>query len=86
MARLFVAAQSKNAKYAAVSLKGIQNSQSMSVVTIRNRWSLMGGDVYLHDVIKAVRKEFPGIKRFHCSFCRSLVGDDKAASNQVEWA
>lgn len=53
----------------------------MSVVTIRNRWS--GGDVYLKDVIKAARKELPGMKRFHCSFCRSLIGDDNAGSSTI---
>lgn len=62
-------------------LKSILQYKTMSVVTIRNRWS--GSDVYLKDVIKAVRKELPGMKRFHCSFCRSLIGDDNAGSSKI---
>lgn len=66
-------------------LGGIDSQRAMNVVTIRNRWFLPGGDVYLKDVIKEVRAAFPLIKRFHCSFCRSLVGDDEAQKSQEQF-
>jgi hypothetical protein len=74
----------KNAKFAEVLVRGIQNSQSMSLITIRNRWNSQ--NVYLKDLLSLVLRSYPGMKRFHCSFCRSLVGNDNAKSSQVEWA
>jgi hypothetical protein len=66
--------------------EGINRQRAMNVVTIRNRWFLPSGDVYLKDVIKEVRDAFPLIKRFHCSFCRSLVGSDQAEKSVVTFA
>jgi hypothetical protein len=83
MSAFNTAITTKNQKVAQNNLKAIMSSRSMSVVTIRNRW--FSQNVYLKDVIKAVRKESPSIKRFHCSFCRSLVGDDNAQSAKVKW-
>ena len=74
----------KNAKFAEVLVRGIQNSQSMSLITVRNRWNSQ--NVYLKDLLSLVLRSYPGMKRFHCSFCRSLVGNDNAKSSQVEWA
>src|SRR5262249_32131502 len=74
---------SPNSKLAKLNLEAILRHKTMSVVTIRNRWYMPGGDVYLKDVIKEVRKALPGMKRFHCSFCRSLVGDDNAGTSVV---
>lgn len=73
-----------NQKYAQVLLNGIQNSRSMSLITIRNRWNSQ--NVYLKDLLSMVLKSYPGMKRFHCSFCRSLVGDNNAKTSKVEWA
>jgi len=67
-----------------IILKSILAYKTMSVVTIRNRWFLSNGDVYLKDAIEEVRKALPGIKRFHCSFCRNLVGDDNAGTSVVK--
>jgi len=80
------ATTSSNQKVVNLNIQTILKSRSMSVVTIRNRWFLPGGDVYLKDVIKEVTKAYPGIKRFHCSFCRGLVGDDNAGTSQVQFA
>lgn len=73
-----------NEKLVEKLMQQILAHRAMSVVTIRNRWFLPGGDVYLKEVIKEVRKAFPGIKRFHCSFCRGLVGDETAGTSVVE--
>ena len=84
LAQLFTAATtSKNDKVVDTVMKQILNSRSMSVITIRNRWN--SKDVYLKDLVAMVLKEFPGIRRFHCSFCRSLVGNDNAQTSQVTW-
>lgn len=66
------------------TVKNILTTPTMNVVTIRNRWNMVGGDIYLKDVIKAVTKQFPGIKRFHCSFCRGLIGDDNAGTSVLQ--
>jgi hypothetical protein len=74
----------QNEKLATKGLGMILDSQSMSVVTIRNRW--FASDVNLLEVISAVRKVLPGIKNFHCSFCRSLVGDPNPETSTVVFA
>lgn len=51
------------------------------VITVRNRWNK--SDVNLSYVIKEVLKAKPGIHTFHCSFCRSLVGDDNPGVSKV---
>lgn len=85
LAQLFkIASTSTNEKVAKSAMKNIQDSRSMSLITIRNRWNSQ--NVYLKDLLPMVLKSYPGIKRFHCSFCRSLVGDDNAKTSKVEWA
>lgn len=79
------ATTSKNQKVVNQNIQAILKSRSMSVLTIRNRWFMSGGDAYLKDAVKAVREAFPGIIRFHCSFCRSLVGDDHAGTSNVQF-
>jgi hypothetical protein len=65
------------------AIKAIYDSlASAHVVTIRNRWNK--SDVSLKAVIETVVKHKPEIKNFHCSFCRSLVGDDNAATSVVQ--
>lgn len=49
-----------------------------SVVTIRNRWDLVVG-LKLSDVVAAVRREIPTIRRFYCCFCRANVVSDSLA-------
>lgn len=80
-----VATTSSNQKIVKMNLDVILKSRTMSVLTIRNRWFMSGGDAYLKDAIKEVLKVFPGIKRFHCSFCRSLVGDENPGTSQVQF-
>jgi hypothetical protein len=56
--------------------------KSMSVLTIRNRW--WRSDLSLRSAVEAAKKAMPSLKRFHCSFCRSLIGDDNAATSAVQ--
>jgi hypothetical protein len=79
------ATTSSNQKLVNLNIQAILKSRTMSVLTIRNRWFMAGGDAYLKDAVKEVLKAFPGIKRFHCSFCRGLVGDDNAATSRVQF-
>jgi hypothetical protein len=81
-----VASTSNNQKLVNLNMQAILKSRTMSVLTIRNRWFMPGGDAYLKDAVKEVLQAFPGIKRFHCSFCRGLVGDDNAATSKVQFA
>ena len=80
-----VATTSDKQNIVKMNLEAILKSRTMSVLTIRNRWFMSGGDAYLRDAIKEVRKAFPGIKRFHCSFCRSLVGDENPGTSRVQF-
>lgn len=79
------ATTSQNQKVVNQNMQAIMKSRTMSVLTIRNRWFMAGGDAYLKDAIKEVREAFPGIVRFHCSFCRSLVGDDNPGTSKVQF-
>jgi len=64
-------------------LKKIYDSlASCNVVTIRNRWNK--SDISLEYVIKTVTKYKPAIKNFHCSFCRSLIGDANPETSAVQ--
>jgi hypothetical protein len=63
-------------------LKKIYDSlASCNVVTIRNRWNK--SDISLKYVLEAVVKYKPAIKHFHCSFCRSLIGDPNPETSAV---
>jgi hypothetical protein len=48
------------------------------VVTVRNRWDLVAG-IKLSDVVVAVRREVPTIRRFYCLLCRANVAGDSLA-------
>ena len=50
--------------------------KSMNVLTIRNRW--WRSDLSLESAVTAAKKALPSLTRFHCSFCRSLIGNDDA--------
>lgn len=77
--KMLAAAGKGNQQMAKGAIDQITAGRTMNVVTIRNRWH--SSDVWLKDVVAMVRKAYPGIKRFHCSFCRSLVGDNNAPSH-----
>ena len=52
------------------------------MLTIRNRWNK--SDVSLKEAIKAIVRYKPEVKKIHCSFCRSLVGDANPETSQVQ--
>lgn len=58
--------------------------QSMNVLTVRNRW--WRSDLSLETAVTEARAAMPSLIRFHCSFCRSLIGDDKAGTSKVQFA
>ena len=65
------------------SLKQIYDSLvAVHVVTIRNRFG--HADQNLENVISAVKAYDSSIKIFHCSFCRSLIGDSNPATSVVQ--
>jgi hypothetical protein len=80
--RMLAAAGKGNQQMAKGAIDQIRAGRTMNVVTIRNRWN--SSDVWLKDVVATVRKAYPGINRFHCSFCRSLVGDNNAPSHTAQ--
>ena len=47
----------------------------MNILTVRCRWNK--ADVKLSYAIKKVQKKFDHITRFHCGFCRGLVGQTR---------
>jgi hypothetical protein len=64
------------------SIRKIYDSlASCHVVTIRNRWNK--SDVSLKYVINAVHNYMSSITSFHCSFCRSLIGDPNPETSRV---
>jgi hypothetical protein len=65
------------------AIKRIYDSLATShVVTIRNRW--WKSDISLKYVIETVRALKPAVTEFHCSFCRSLVGDANPGVSNVQ--
>jgi hypothetical protein len=57
--------------------------KAVHVITIRNRF--MHANVNLSTVIEEVTKFDSSIKTFHCSFCRSLIGDAKPETSSVQF-
>lgn len=64
-------------------LLSMQQTKSMSVLTIRNRW--FNTNQNLSDAIKAARREMNTLVNFHCSFCRSLIGGTGINVGSVEY-
>jgi hypothetical protein len=56
---------------------------AMNVMTIRNRYNK--ADIKLSYAIQEARNAIPTLKNFHCSFCRSLIGDKHAASSSFQF-
>jgi hypothetical protein len=56
--------------------------KAVHVITIRNRF--MHANVNLSTVIEEITKFDSTIKTFHCSFCRSLIGDANPETSYVQ--
>lgn len=61
----------------------MQQTRSMSILTIRNRW--FNTNQNLSDAIAAARREMSTLVNFHCSFCRSLIGGTSTKTGRVEY-
>ena len=74
-----------NQKTQEIKIANIQQAIGGSILTIRNRATILVG-VPLKDAIKAAQKEMPSLRVFHCIFCRSnMLGEDKLASQDVDY-
>ena len=64
------------------SKKSYESLAYCHVATVRNRWNR--ADVSLKYAVQEIVKRKPGIKQIHCSFCRSLFGDQNPGVSEVQ--